>query len=83
MDTVSPNQRALAWNVHFCDKHGVTFAGLYQDPDKPVILFPDAFQKLSGTIPGQVSCEDWTIPTLVSPAQLKLELASAVHICTG
>lgn len=49
MDSVPPEERASACNVFFLDSVGAPFAGLYQDPKLPLLLFQEALQELVHT----------------------------------
>lgn len=46
MDVRDRELRMAAWNVIFVDHFRVPFAGLYQNPKKPRILFRDALEQL-------------------------------------
>lgn len=46
MDVVDRELRMAAWNVIFVDHFRVPFAGFYQNPKKPRILFRDALEQL-------------------------------------
>lgn len=46
MDVTDRELRMAAWNVIFVDHFRVPFAGLYQNPKKPRILFRDALEQL-------------------------------------
>lgn len=46
MDVKDRELRMAAWNVIFVDHFRVPFAGFYQDPNKPRILFKDALDQL-------------------------------------
>lgn len=46
MDVTDRELRMAAWNVIFVDHFRVPFAGLYQNPEKPRILFKDALDQL-------------------------------------
>lgn len=46
MDFATTDLRASACNVFFLDRLGIPFAGLYQDPDQPLVLFQQALQEL-------------------------------------
>jgi hypothetical protein len=46
MDVTDRELRVAAWNVIFVDHFRVPFAGLYQNPNKPHILFKDALDQL-------------------------------------
>lgn len=46
MDVVDRELRIAAWNVIFVDHFRVPFAGFYQNPKKPRILFRDALEQL-------------------------------------
>lgn len=46
MDVTDRELRMAAWNVIFVDHFRVPFAGLYQNPEKPCILFKDALEQL-------------------------------------
>lgn len=46
MDVGDRELRMAAWNVIFVDHFRVPFAGFYQNPNKPRILFRDALEQL-------------------------------------
>lgn len=46
MDVTDRELRMAAWNVIFVDRFRVPFAGLYQDPKRPQVLFRDALDQL-------------------------------------